>query len=234
VLEVKGIHTFYGNVAAVRDASLSVRERELVALIGANGAGKTTTLKTIVGLMRPRQGTVIFDGQPITGRPAPDIVRKGLIMVPQGRRVFPRMTVMENLELGGYTSPTRQERARKIEEICERFPVLGERAGQLAGSLSGGEQQMLAIGRALMAAPRLLVLDEPSLGLAPMLVEEVFEIIVNICESGTPILLVEQNAHQALEIATRGYVMQTGTIVMEGTGQELLANPDVRRRYLGD
>jgi branched-chain amino acid transport system ATP-binding protein len=234
VLQVDQIHTSYGAIEAVHGASFTVGANEIVALIGANGAGKTTTLKTITGLLKPRSGHVVFDGKDVTGWDAPNVVRAGLVLVPQGRRIFPRLTVRENLELGGYTVPNKTERERRIEEACVRFPVLAKRKTQLGGSLSGGEQQMLAIARALIAAPRMLLLDEPSLGLAPLLVDELFEIIVSIQQSGTPILLVEQNAVQALEIATRAYVMQTGRIVLEGTGQQLLDDPEVQKHYLGE
>jgi branched-chain amino acid transport system ATP-binding protein len=234
VLQVENIRTSYGPIEAVHGASFTVKEDEIVALIGANGAGKTTTLKTVVGLLRPRAGRVTFAGEDLTGCDAPGIVRKGLVLVPQGRRIFPRLSVRENLELGGYTLRDKANRERKIDEVCSRFKVLGQRRSQLGGSLSGGEQQMLAIGRALMAEPRMLLLDEPSLGLAPLLVEELFNIILDIHKAGTPILLVEQNAVQALEIATRAYVMQTGRIVLEGRGADLLENPEVQRSYLGE
>ena len=234
MLQVDKVHASYGAIEAVHGASFTVGDNEIVALLGANGAGKTTTLKTIVGLLKPRSGRVTFNGQDLTGWDAPRVVRAGLILVPQGRRIFPRLTVRENLELGGYTSPSKVERERRMDEACVRFPVLAQRSTQLGGSLSGGEQQMLAIARALVAHPRMLLLDEPSLGLAPLLVEELFQIIQDIHRGGTPILLIEQNAIQALEIATRAYVMQTGRIVLEGLGQELLDNPEVQRRYLGE
>jgi branched-chain amino acid transport system ATP-binding protein len=234
VLQVDQICASYGAIEALHGASFTVNDNEIVALVGANGAGKTTTLKTIVGLLKPRSGRVLFNGQDVTGWEAPRVVRTGLVLVPQGRRIFPRLTVWENLELGGYTATDSTERRRRIDEVCARFPILAQRQSQLGGSLSGGEQQMLAIARALVTNPRMLLLDEPSLGLAPLLVEELFEIIAGIHQGGTPILLVEQNAVQALEIATRAYVMQTGRIVMEGTGQQLLDDPEVQQRYLGE
>ena len=232
LLEVEGIEAYYGRIQALRGASLAVDAGEIVALIGSNGAGKTTTLRTISGLMHPAAGRITFAGEDISRTKAHDIVRRGICHVPEGRRVFPRMQVVDNLAMGAYTRRDG-EVAKDLARVYELFPRLKERATQLAGTLSGGEQQMLAIGRAMMARPKLLMLDEPSLGLAPMLVELIFEIVKQIEQSGVPILLVEQNAHKALEVADRAYVIETGSIVMTGTGQELLKSPDVQRAYLG-
>ena len=232
LLEVEGIEAYYGRIQALRGASLAVDAGEIVALIGSNGAGKTTTLRTISGLMHPAAGRITFAGEDISRTKAHDIVRRGICHVPEGRRVFPRMQVVDNLAMGAYTRRDG-EVAKDLARVYELFPRLKERATQLAGTLSGGEQQMLAIGRAMMARPKLLMLDEPSLGLAPMLVELIFEIVKQIEQSGVPILLVEQNAHKALEVADRAYVIETGSIVMTGTGQELLRSPDVQRAYLG-
>jgi branched-chain amino acid transport system ATP-binding protein len=232
-LEVTGLEVAYGKITALRGASLTVDRNEIVTLIGANGAGKSTTVRTLAGLNRPVAGRVVFDGKETTGQPPEEIVRRGLILAPEGRRIFPRMSVHENLIMGAYTRRDDAEIKSDIDRVFTLFPRLKERAKQLAGTLSGGEQQMLAIGRALMARPKLLMLDEPSLGLAPILVETIFSIILEINSQGTTVLLVEQNAHKALEIAHRGYVLETGTIVQTGTGKELLASEDVQKAYLG-
>lgn len=232
LLEVDGIDAYYGRIQALRGVSLQVGEGEIVALIGSNGAGKTTTLRTISGLMRPTSGTISLEGREISRTKAHQIVQLGICHVPEGRRLFPRMDVLDNLRMGAYTRRDA-EIPKDLERVYQLFPRLHERATQLAGTLSGGEQQMLAIGRSLMARPKLLMLDEPSLGLAPMLVELIFQIIREINQRGTPILLVEQNAHKALEVADRAYVLETGSIVQQGTGAELLQSPDVQRAYLG-
>ena len=233
LLEVADVHTYYGNIHALKGVSFTVDRGEIVALIGANGAGKTTCLKTISGLLRPRQGRISLEGQDLTTMPAHAIVRQGVALVPEGRRVFGTLSVEENLELGAFTRTDRQGIARSLEYVYTLFPRLKERRAQLAGTLSGGEQQMLAMGRALMARPRILLLDEPSMGLAPVLVDTIFEIIEQLHREGTTILLVEQNALKALSIADRGYVLQTGQIVLADTAQNLLRNEHVRRAYLG-
>jgi branched-chain amino acid transport system ATP-binding protein len=233
VLELDGIEAFYGRVRALSGITLSVDTGEVVALIGSNGAGKTTTLRTISGLISPPRGRITFDGQDITGLPAAQRVERGIVHVPEGRRLFTRMTVQDNLTLGAYTRHDSQVIQQDREQVFELFPRLRERQTQIAGTLSGGEQQMLAIGRALMSRPKVLMMDEPSLGLAPILVETIFQIIAEINQQGTPILLVEQNAHKALGVAHRAYVLETGVIVKEGTGRELLESEDVARAYLG-
>jgi branched-chain amino acid transport system ATP-binding protein len=233
VLEVRDLHVYYGEIHALKGASLSVEKGEIVALLGPNGAGKTTALKTISGLLAPRSGGVTLEGQSLVGVPAHEIVRRGLAHVPEGRRIFNRLSVAENLEMGAYTRSDGAIR-EDMDRAFTLFPRLRERRTQVAGTLSGGEQQMLAIGRALMARPRLLLLDEPSMGLAPVLVEQIFETIQDINRQGTPILLVEQNAAMALTIAHRGYVLETGTIALSGTAAELAENPEVRRAYLGE
>ncbi|TAN33202.1 ABC transporter ATP-binding protein [bacterium] len=233
LLEVSGIDVFYGRVQAVRGASLEVDAGEVVALIGSNGAGKTTTLRTISGLLHPARGTIKFDGKDITRTEPQRIVNLGICQSPEGRRLFSRMTVLDNLEMGAYTSRNTAQIKADMERVFELFPRLKERLRQIAGTLSGGEQQMVAMGRAMMARPKLLMLDEPSLGLAPILVETIFDIVREINSRGTPVLLVEQNAHKALEVANRGYVLETGEIVKTGTGRELLASEDVQRAYLG-
>ena len=232
LLNVQDIHVYYGSIYAIKGISFSVEEGEIVSLIGANGAGKSTTLKTISGLMRPRTGKIEFAGADITAMKAHKIVAAGLAQCPEGRRVFSRMTVQENLEMGAYTRENA-EMEKSMEEVYYRFPRLKERYKQEAGTLSGGEQQMLAMGRAMMSRPKLLMLDEPSMGLAPLLVEEIFEIIGELNRSGTTVLLVEQNAQMALSISNRGYVLETGRIVISGTGDELLRDDKVRRAYLG-
>lgn len=232
LLEVSDINVYYGAIHAIKDVSFEVRAGEVVALIGANGAGKSTTLKTLSGLLRSRTGSIAFAGEDIMHVPADKLVARGLAHVPEGRRVFAQMSVAENLEMGAYTRPA-SEVAGGLERVYTHFPRLAERRRQLAGTLSGGEQQMLAMGRALMSSPKLLMLDEPSMGLAPLLIEQIFDIIRELHAAGTTILLVEQNAQMALSVATRGYVMETGRVTMTGTGAELLANDDVRRAYLG-
>jgi len=233
LLDVAGINVFYGRVQALRGVSLSINAGEIVALIGSNGAGKTTTLRTISGLNHATTGRVVFDGQDISSVPAHDVVRVGIGHAPEGRRLFPRMIVFDNLMMGTYARKDRAGIPADITRVYELFPRLKERTKQLAGTLSGGEQQMLAIGRALMARPKLLMLDEPSLGLAPILCETIFRVLTEINAQGTPILLVEQNATKALDIAHRAYVLETGSIVQTGTGKELLSSPDVQRAYLG-
>jgi branched-chain amino acid transport system ATP-binding protein len=234
LLEVDGIHTFYGNIHALKGLSLSVDEGEIVTLIGANGAGKTTTLNTISGLLRPRLGGVRFAGEDLGTIPAHVIVRRGVVQVPEGRRVFARLTIDENLRMGAYTVSDKARIEEGVERGYTLFPRLRERASQVAGTLSGGEQQMLAMARALMSQPRLLLLDEPSMGLAPNLVDLIFETITQIHGDGTSILLVEQNAQQALAIADRGYVLQSGTIILADTAAGLAANEAVRRSSLGE
>ncbi|HEY8394119.1 MAG TPA: ABC transporter ATP-binding protein [Thermaerobacter sp.] len=234
LLTIEGLSVSYGAIQAVHDLSLEVREGEIVALLGANGAGKTTTLRTISGLTRPRSGRIIYAGEDITQWPPHRIVAAGLVHVPEGRRVFAPMTVLENLEMGAYGQRDPDRIRERMRRVFAKFPRLEERKHQLAGTLSGGEQQMLAIGRALMAKPRLLLLDEPSLGLAPLLVREIFATIKEINErDGVTILLVEQNAHQALQIADRAYVLETGRVVLSGPARELSDNPKVREAYLG-
>jgi branched-chain amino acid transport system ATP-binding protein len=233
VLEVHDLHVFYGEIQALKGVTLEVRRGEIVTLLGNNGAGKTTTLKTISGLLAPRQGRVVLEGRPLLGIPPHDVVRLGIAHVPEGRRIFNRLTVRENLLMGAY--PRRDDRiGADMDRVYSLFPVLKERISQVAGTLSGGEQQMLAIGRALMANPRLLLLDEPSMGLSPVLVERILDTIVDINRQGTTILLVEQNAAMALAIAQRGYVLETGNIVLSGTAEGLAENPEVRRAYLGE
>lgn len=232
LLEVKNIKVYYGNINAIKDISFEVNEGEIVTLIGANGAGKSSILNTVAGLIKPKSGEIIFDGQGIIGIPAHKIVSKGMALCPEGRRIFQQLSVKENLEMGSYTRPAN-EVSESIEKVYELFPRLKERYKQIAGTLSGGEQQMLAMGRALMSKPRLMMLDEPSMGLAPILVEQIFDIINNLHKSGTTILLVEQNAQMALSIADRGYVMETGRIVTSGTGKGLLLDDAVKKAYLG-
>ncbi len=233
LLEVKDVHSYYGNIHALKGISLTVEEGEIVTLIGANGAGKSTTLKTISGIVRPRLGNVYLDGQDLSRFPAHDIVKQGISQVPEGRGIFARLTVMENLEMGAYIHDNQKQIADDIEYIFNLFPRLKERRKQVAGTLSGGEQQMLAMGRAMMARPRVLLLDEPSMGLAPILVEGIFETIQNINKEGGTVLLVEQNALMALEIAHRGYVIQTGEIVLHDNAKALQNNEMVQKAYLG-
>jgi branched-chain amino acid transport system ATP-binding protein len=233
LLEVEGLRVAYGAIEAVRDVSLRVEEGEVVALIGANGAGKSTTLATISGLLRPREGRITFDGKDLRRLPPQQIVAAGLVQVPEGREIFARMTVEENLALGAWQRKDRGVVAREAAALLERFPILARRRRQPAGLLSGGEQQILAIARGLLARPRLLLLDEPSLGLAPKLVDEVFDILQSIHNDGNTILLVEQNAFRALAAADRAYVLESGETTLTGAGKELLANPEVRSAYLG-
>ena len=233
MLIVEDLHVYYGEIHALKGVSLSVAAGEIVAVLGPNGAGKTTTVKTISGLLVPRQGRVTFEDGALTGRAAHEIVYKGVAHVPEGRKIFNRLTVAENLEMGAYSRSDKGV-VEDTERVFSLFPRLKERRGQVAGTLSGGEQQMLAIGRALMIRPRLLLLDEPSMGLAPLVVEHIFETIVDINRRGTTILLVEQNAAMALGIAQRGYVLETGAVVLTGTAAELAGNVDVRRAYLGE
>lgn len=233
MLEVNDIHVYYGAIHALKGVSLSVKEGQIVALIGANGAGKSTTLRTISGLLRSRVGDITFEGDSITKKNVQSIVRSGISQVPEGRRIFAPLTVLENLELGAFTRKDKDGVAHDMELVFKRFPRLAERKKQLAGTLSGGEQQMLAMGRALMSRPRLLLLDEPSMGLSPLFVKEIFDIIQHINEQGTTILLVEQNAHMAMSIADYAYVLETGKITLEGPGQELMQSEAVRAAYLG-
>jgi branched-chain amino acid transport system ATP-binding protein len=233
MLDVHELHVYYGEIHALKGISLAVGPGEIVALLGPNGAGKSTTVKTISGLIPPRSGRVVLEGKDLVGVPAHEVVHRGVAHAPEGRRIFNRLSVRENLEMGAYT---RNDPGVKddIERVFELFPRLRERHTQVAGTLSGGEQQMLAIGRALMANPRLLLLDEPSMGLAPVIVEQIFDTIRQVNQRGTTILLVEQNAAMALEIAHRGYVLETGTVVLTGSAAELAATPEVRRAYLGE
>ncbi|WP_079504322.1 ABC transporter ATP-binding protein [Mesobacillus jeotgali] len=233
MLKVEGINVYYGNIQALKGVSLEINQGEIVTLIGANGAGKSTLLKTISGLLKPKQGQIIYEGQSIAGKAAQSIVKMGISHVPEGRRVFANMTVEENLDLGAYLRKDKAGIKEDLGKVFDLFPRLLERRKQLAGTLSGGEQQMLAMGRALMARPRLLILDEPSMGLAPLLVKTIFRIIEEINASGTTILLVEQNAHMALSIASRAYVIETGRVVLSGTAEELNSSEQVKMAYLG-
>ena len=233
MLDVEHLHVYYGKIHALKGVTLSVGKGEIVALLGPNGAGKTTTLKALSGLLKPGQGQITLEGEPLVGIPPHEIVLKGVAHVPEGRRIFNRLTVFENLEMGAYARSDGGI-GQDLERVFALFPRLKERRAQVAGTLSGGEQQMLAIGRALMAAPRILLLDEPSMGLAPVLVEQIFETIQSINRQGTTILLVEQNAAMALAVAHRGYVLETGSVALSGSAAELHDNPDVRRAYLGE
>ena len=233
LLEVKNLEVFYGVIQAIRGISFEVNQGEIVTLIGANGAGKTTTMQSIMGLIKPRSGSVVYDGKEITGMPTHKIVGMGMTQVPEGRRVFSELTVYENLLMGAYTEKDRSKIKEDIEEIYTIFPRLGERKSQVAGTLSGGEQQMLAMGRAIMSHPKLLMLDEPSMGLSPALVDQVFEIIKHFHKTGTTILLVEQNANKSLAISDRAYVLENGRITVTGTGSELMACEEIRKAYLG-
>ena len=234
VLEVEGIHSFYGSIHAIKGISLQVHEGEIVTLIGSNGAGKSTTLRSINGLIHPRRGRIRFQGHDITRTPAHKIVGMGVAQSPEGRKLFPRMSVTENLEMGAFQRKDRSGLVEDMDRVFTLFPRLAERRKQKAGTLSGGEQQMCAIGRALMARPKLLMLDEPSLGLAPIFVQRIFETVVEINRQGTAILLVEQNALMALDVANRGYVLETGTVALEGPAKELKTNEQVRKTYLGE
>jgi branched-chain amino acid transport system ATP-binding protein len=234
MLELKNVSTYYGNIRALRDVSITVEKGEIITLIGANGAGKTTTLMTVCGVVPPRNGEVLYEGEPIHEVKANRIVEMGICQVPEGRLIFPDLTVMENLDMGAFLRKDTEGVKQDIEYVFELFPILAERRRQLGGTLSGGEQQMLAISRSLMARPRLLLLDEPSLGLAPMIIRQIFDIILKINqENGTTIFLVEQNANQALKIAHRAYVMENGQITMSDSAASLLTNEDVKRAYLG-
>ncbi len=233
MLKIDKINVYYGAIHALKGISVDVKEGEIVTLIGANGAGKSTILRTISGLLKPKSGEVTFEGQNIAGKAAQDIVKMSISQVPEGRRVFANMTVMENLELGAYIRNDSKGIKEDFDQVFSRFPKLAERRSQLAGTMSGGEQQMLAMGRALMSRPRLLLLDEPSMGLAPLLVREIFSIVKDINASGTTVLLVEQNAHMALSIAHRAYVLETGRITLAGDAKELAASEEIRKAYLG-
>jgi branched-chain amino acid transport system ATP-binding protein len=233
VLELDDVHTYYGAIHALKGVSLKVHDGEVVTLIGANGAGKSTTLRSINGVNHPRQGRIRFQGKDITNAPPHEIVKMGIAQSPEGRRLFPRMSVLENLEMGAFQRNDKQNFQEDIDRVFGLFPRLAERRQQKAGTMSGGEQQMVAMGRALMARPKLLLLDEPSMGLAPIFVEKIFEIVAEINAQGTPILLVEQNALMALDAASRGYVMETGVIALEGPAKDLSANESVRKAYLG-
>ena len=233
LLELDTIDAFYGRIQALRGMSIRVDRGEVVALIGSNGAGKTTTLRTISGLMHPQAGTIRFDGKDITRTPPSRIVEMGICQSPEGRRLFPRMTVVDNLRMGAYTRNDGKAIAADMDRVFTLFPRLQERRTQIAGTLSGGEQQMLAMGRALMARPKLMMLDEPSLGLAPILIETIFNIVREINSQGTTVLLVEQNANKALEVSNRGYVLETGVVVQQGSGHDLLASAEVQKAYLG-
>jgi len=233
LLELNGVDAYYGRIQALRGVTIQVDKGEVVALIGSNGAGKTTTLRTISGLMHPNRGTISFDGHDVTRTNAAKIVEMGICQSPEGRRLFPRMSVVDNLFMGAYSRNDKQGIASDMDRVYTLFPRLRERRTQISGTLSGGEQQMLAMGRALMARPKLLMLDEPSLGLAPILVETIFSIVQEINAQGTPVLLVEQNANKALEVAHRGYVLETGSIVQSGSGKDLLSSAEVQKAYLG-
>ena len=233
LLEVKDLQVYYGVIQALKNVSFEVNEGEIVTLIGANGAGKTTTMQSIIGLIPARSGSVIFDGHDITKTPCHKIVHLGMAQVPEGRRVFQELTVYENLLMGGFSQKDKAAIKADIEKIYERFPRLGERRNQIAGTLSGGEQQMLAMGRAMMSHPKLLLLDEPSMGLSPLLVDQVFDIIKDFRDDGTTVLLVEQNAGKSLAISDRAYVLELGQIVLSGTGKELSESPEVKKAYLG-
>ena len=234
MLEIKDLSVYYGVIQALKGISFEVNEGEVIALIGANGAGKTATLHTVSGLIAPKSGSVIFEGQDITNTPAHKIVSMGMAHVPEGRRVFASLSVLQNLRLGAYTRNDKEEIEESLRKVYKRFPRLEERKNQPAGTLSGGEQQMLAMGRALMSNPRIILMDEPSMGLSPILVNEIFDIIKEVSAGGTTVLLVEQNAKKALSIADRGYVLETGRIVLEGKAQELLNNKSVQSAYLGE
>jgi branched-chain amino acid transport system ATP-binding protein len=232
MLTLRSLQTSYGPIKALRGIDIEVSSGEIVCLLGSNGAGKTTTLMTVSGILRPDNGDIIFEGESLTAMPPSEIVRKGICHVPEGRRIFPKLTVHDNLEMGAYSAPS-SELNRNFEKVFAVFPILKERARQMGGTLSGGEQQMLAIGRSLMSNPRMLLLDEPSLGLAPIMVSRIFKIIQDINREGITVLLVEQNARAALQLSHRGYVLETGTIQLSGTGEELLGNEDVKKAYLG-
>ncbi len=233
ILEIKDLVVSYNGIEAVKGISFDVPKGEIVTLIGANGAGKSTVLKTVAGVVKPKNASILFEGEEISGKTPDFIVSKGVTLVPEGRRVFPNLTVLENLKIGAYLRKDKKEIQKDIEHVYELFPRLSERSWQLAGTLSGGEQQMLAVGRALMSSPKLIMMDEPSLGLAPLVVQDIFSIIRQINSEGITVLLIEQNANMALKIADKAYVMETGRITMEGTGEELLANETIKEAYLG-
>ena len=232
MLKVEGLNVYYGSIHAIKGVSFEVNQGEIVTMIGANGAGKSTTMNTVAGLLKPKSGSITFEGHDITSTPASKVVSLGLALCPEGRRVFQQMSVRENLEMGGYTRPAG-ELAASLDQVFEQFPRLKERQRQIAGTLSGGEQQMLAMGRALMSKPKLLMLDEPSMGLAPILVDQIFSIIRELHQSGTTILLVEQNAEMALQVADHAYVLESGKIALSGTGEELAATDAIKKAYLG-
>lgn len=234
MLEVKGLQVYYGVIQALKDISFEVNQGEVIALIGANGAGKTTTLHTLTGLLPAKQGSIIFEGKDITKVPAHKIVEMGIAHVPEGRRVFSQLSVYENLKMGAYTRKDKKEIAENLENVYKRFPRLEERKNQRAGTLSGGEQQMLAMGRALMSNPKMIVMDEPSMGLSPIFVNEIFDIIEKVSAGGTTVLLVEQNAKKALSIADRAYVLETGNIVLSGDAKELMNDDSIKKAYLGE
>ena len=234
MLEVKDLQVYYGMIQAIKGISFEVNQGEVIALIGANGAGKTTTLHTVTGLISPKSGQVLFEGKDITKTPAHKIVSMGMAHVPEGRRVFAELSVYENLRMGAFTRKDKDEIAKTLEMVYKRFPRLRERKNQVAGTLSGGEQQMLAMGRALMSKPRIILMDEPSMGLSPIMVNEIFDIIRAVSESGTTVLLVEQNAKKALSIADRAYVLETGKIVLSGDAKELLEDDSIKKAYLGE
>jgi len=234
MLEVENVHAYYGNIHALKDISFNIEKGEIVTLIGANGAGKSTTLKTISGLLKPRQGIIRLEGEDLTTLRAHEIVTKGVVQVPEGRRIFGQLTVMENLEMGAFTCRDKQQIKSNFDRVFSLFPRLAERRRQVAGTLSGGEQQMLAMGRGLMANPEVLLLDEPSMGLAPVLVDSIFDTIHQLHSSGTTILLVEQNARMALQVASRGYVIQTGVVMLSDTAENLRKNEMVRKSYMGE
>ncbi len=234
MLEIKDLEVYYGVIQAIKGISFEVNEGEIISLIGANGAGKTTILHTVTGLLSPKKGSIIFEGKDITKTPAHKIVSLGMAHVPEGRRVFAEMSVYQNLKMGAYTRSDKGEIEQTLEKVYKRFPRLEERKNQLAGTLSGGEQQMLAMGRALMSNPRIILMDEPSMGLSPILVNEIFDIIQSVSEAGTTVLLVEQNAKKALAIADRAYVLETGKIVMSGDAKELMNDDSIKKAYLGE
>ena len=234
MLTIKDLEVYYGVIQAIKGVSFEVNQGEVIALIGANGAGKTTILHTITGLLAPKNGSVVFEGKELTKMPAHKIVSLGMAHVPEGRRVFADLSVYENLRMGAYTRKDRKEIEETLEKVYQRFPRLKERRNQMAGTLSGGEQQMLAMGRALMSKPKILLMDEPSMGLSPIMVNEIFSIIQEVSDSGTTVLLVEQNAKKALSIADRGYVLETGNIVLEGKASDLLNNESIKKAYLGE
>ncbi|MDO4321496.1 MAG: ABC transporter ATP-binding protein [Lachnospiraceae bacterium] len=233
MLEIKNLSVNYGGIKALKDVSFNVEQKKIVTLIGANGAGKSTTLRTIVSLVKPAGGQILFEGEDITNLPTREIVARGIVLVPEGRRIFPNLTVLENLKLGAYLRKDKEKILKDYDYVFDLFPRLKERSWQMAGTLSGGEQQMLAVGRALMARPKLIMMDEPSLGLAPLIVKDIFHIISQINEQGVTVLLIEQNANAALKLADTGYVMEVGRISMQGTGKELLQNEEIRSAYLG-